>query len=46
MKITFLGTCAAEGFPGLFCKCDTCNKARILKGKNIRSRFSIMINEI
>ncbi len=45
MKITFLGTCAAEGFPGLFCKCDTCNKARILKGKNIRSRFSIMINE-
>lgn len=45
MKIHFLGTAAAEGWPGLFCTCDACTKARQLKGKNIRSRFSIMIDE-
>ena len=45
MKIRFLGTAAAEGWPAIFCTCDACNKARILKGKNIRTRFSILIDE-
>ncbi len=45
MKIRFLGTAAAEGWPGIFCSCDACTRARKLKGKNIRSRFSIMIDE-
>ena len=45
MKIKFLGTAAAEGWPGIFCTCDTCQKARTLKGKNYRSRFSIMIDD-
>lgn len=45
MKIKFLGTAAAEGWPAIFCSCDACTQARKLKGKNIRSRFSIMIDE-
>ena len=45
MKLRFLGTAAAEGWPAIFCSCPACQKARELKGKNIRSRFSIMIDE-
>lgn len=45
MKLTFNGTSAAEGFPGLFCECEHCQKARILGGKNIRTRSSCLIDE-
>ncbi|MHA1681686.1 MAG: MBL fold metallo-hydrolase [Promethearchaeota archaeon] len=45
MEITFLGTAAAEGFPGLFCNCSTCTKARAAGGKNIRCRSSVLVNE-
>lgn len=45
MKLTFLGTAAAEGFPGVFCNCEACNKARKLKGKNIRTRHQSLIND-
>lgn len=45
MKIKFLGTAAAEGWPAIFCNCEACNKARINKGKDIRTRFSLMIDE-
>jgi phosphoribosyl 1,2-cyclic phosphate phosphodiesterase len=45
MKIKFLGTGAAEGIPALFCTCDNCKHAREHKGKNIRTRFSILIDE-
>ncbi len=45
MKIKFLGTAAAEGMPALFCSCVACNKARILGGKNIRTRFQILIDD-
>ena len=41
MLISFLGTSAAEGWPGLFCECSSCDKARALGGKNIRTRCSI-----
>lgn len=44
MKIRFLGTAAAEGVPALFCKCETCKKARALGGKNIRSRTQAIID--
>lgn len=44
MDILFLGTSAAEGWPALFCECDACVKARILGGRNIRSRSSIQID--
>lgn len=38
MKIQYLGTAAAEGWPGLFCTCEACETARRLKGRNIRTR--------
>lgn len=45
MDILFLGTAAAEGWPGMFCKCDACLRARRLGGKEIRTRSSIMIDK-
>ena len=45
MKITYLGTCAAEGFPAVFCNCKFCNQARRLGGKNIRTRSQSIIND-
>ncbi len=44
MEILFLGTAAAEGWPGIFCECEYCEKARELKSKNIRTRSSIIID--
>ena len=37
MYFQFLGTSAGEQFPGLWCNCPTCAKARTLGGRNIRS---------
>ena len=45
MKLTFLGTAAAEGFPAVFCNCEYCNEARRLGEKNIRSRSQALIND-
>lgn len=45
MKITYLGTGAAEGIPALFCNCPLCQKARRLGGKNIRSRSQALVND-
>lgn len=45
MKIRFLGTAAAEGFPALFCDCEYCREAKKRKGKNIRTRSQSLINE-
>ena len=45
MKMMFLGTAAAEGWPGVFCGCEYCQKARSRGGKNIRTRASVLINE-
>ena len=44
MKITFLGT-GAIGYPLSFCNCDNCKNARIHKGKSIRKRASLLIND-
>ena len=44
MKITMLGT-AAIGYPLAFCNCDNCKQARIHKGKSIRKRASMLIND-
>jgi len=43
--IIFLGTAAAEGWPGLFCECEHCSNARASGGRNIRTRASVMIGE-
>lgn len=45
MKLTYLGTAAAEGFPAVFCNCQYCNEARRLGGKNIRTRSQALIND-
>ena len=45
MKLTYLGTAAAEGFPAVFCNCEFCREARRLKGKNIRTRSQAIIND-
>jgi phosphoribosyl 1,2-cyclic phosphate phosphodiesterase len=45
MKLTYYGTAAGEGWPGLFCNCELCREARRLKGKNIRTRSQALVNE-
>lgn len=45
MRIQFLGTGASEGFPGLYCNCQLCQKCRELGGKNLRSRQQTLIDE-
>lgn len=45
MKLTFLGTGAAEGIPSPFCDCPTCGHARVNGGRNIRKRQSVLIND-
>ncbi|MDF2543670.1 MAG: hypothetical protein K0S47_3388 [Herbinix sp.] len=45
MKLTYYGTAAGEGWPGLFCNCNLCNMARELKGKNIRTRSQALVND-
>lgn len=45
MKLTYLGTAAAEGFPALFCNCKYCTEARRLGGKNIRTRSQALVND-
>ena len=45
MRIQILGTAAAEAWPGLFCGCDTCRRARAAGGKDLRSRASLQIDD-
>lgn len=44
MKITVLGS-GGFGYPLGFCECKYCNKARMLGGKNIRKRASLLIDD-
>ena len=45
MKIQYWGTAAAEGVPGIFCNCETCRLARQEKGRKIRTRSQVLIND-
>ncbi len=45
MKLTYLGTGAAEGWPAAFCNCEGCKEASRLGGKNIRTRSQALIND-
>jgi phosphoribosyl 1,2-cyclic phosphodiesterase len=45
MKLTFLGTGAAEGIPSPFCDCEVCEHARANGGRNIRKRQSVLVND-
>lgn len=42
---TFLGTSAGEQYPGVWCNCANCAKARMLGGKNIRRNSCAIVNE-
>lgn len=46
MKIHVLGTAAAEGFPNPHCRCEPCERARKLGGRNMRSRSSVIVDDI
>jgi len=45
MKVTFLGTAAAEGIPSPFCDCPVCEHARANGGRNVRRRQSVIVND-
>ena len=45
MKITYYGTAAGEGWPGVFCQCPLCREARRLGGRNIRTRSQALVND-
>jgi len=45
MKVTVLGSAAAEGFPGVWCSCETCRKAKALGGKDLRMRTCYLVDE-
>lgn len=44
MRLQYLGTAAAEGIPAIFCTCKKCRQARMLGGKNIRTRSQAIID--
>lgn len=46
MKITYLGTGGAEGFPSVFCECAACKKVRRLGGRNIKTRSCTLIDDV
>ena len=45
MRIKVLGSGASEGFPAIFCNCDSCIKARESGGKNIRTRSQFYVDD-
>jgi phosphoribosyl 1,2-cyclic phosphate phosphodiesterase len=45
MRLTFLGTGAGEGYPDIFCECERCCEARMLGGRNLRLRSSLLVND-
>ncbi len=45
MKLTYLGTSAAEGWPALFCRCEYCRKALERGGRNLRTRSQAIVND-
>ena len=45
MKLMFLGTAAAEGWPAFFCTCEACKSALRNGGKDIRHRCAYLIDD-
>lgn len=44
MKVTVLGSGAAEAWPGLYCECEACTEARRRGGPNLRRRTAYLLN--
>jgi phosphoribosyl 1,2-cyclic phosphate phosphodiesterase len=45
MRLTFLGTSAANAFPEAFCSCANCQQARALGGPSLRKRSAVLVND-
>ena len=45
MRITILGSAAAEAVPSLWCQCEVCRQARQNGGKDLRRRTSYLIDQ-
>lgn len=45
MRLTFLGTAAANAFPEAFCRCAHCREARELGGPSLRKRSAALIDD-
>jgi phosphoribosyl 1,2-cyclic phosphate phosphodiesterase len=45
MRVCFLGTAAAEGVPSPFCRCAGCEEARATRGRQIRRRSAVLVND-
>ena len=45
MRLTILGTAAAEAVPALWCECDVCATARQRGGKDIRRRCCYLLDD-
>lgn len=44
MRILYMGTAAAEGWPALFCACPICREAREKRGRNLRTRTQALVD--
>lgn len=45
MKLQYLGTSAAEGWPAPFCACEACERARKRGGKDLRTRSQALVDD-
>ncbi|HDS74697.1 MAG TPA: hypothetical protein ENN56_04060 [Firmicutes bacterium] len=45
MKVTILGSGAAEGIPAFYCRCRVCRNAAESRGRNIRTRASALFDD-
>lgn len=45
MRLTFLGTSAANAYPEAFCSCRNCQGARAEGGRSLRKRSSALVND-
>ncbi len=46
MRVTYLGTGAAEGVPALFCGCEYCRGVKLRGGREIRSRAQVLYDDL
>jgi len=45
MRLTFLGTSAANAYPEAFCRCENCQGARAEGGPSLRKRSSALVDD-
>jgi len=45
VKLTILGSAAAEGWPAVFCECEACRVARQRGGRNVRRRTAYALGD-